>query len=136
MLVALQGTHAGISLVVGGQRIDELWNFDNARDGDSAELGVLADQLFTRGEVDAEDLVACHVAVLPLDTVADLLDGAIRGPGGTAQFHDRHAAHARNIALNQVSPQVRHDFAPSWLIFRRTRAILKLRVLVRAKGNL
>jgi len=45
---------------------------------------MLADHLLIRGEIDAEGFIARHVAVLPLDAIADLLDRAIRGAGRTA----------------------------------------------------
>src|SRR6185437_5732206 len=97
-----------LSSVVRCQGIDDLWNLDDAGDRDTAELRVLADQLFIGREINAEGLIARDIAVLPLDAIADLLDGPIGGAGGTAQLHDRHASHARDVALDQVSPQLCH----------------------------
>jgi hypothetical protein len=71
---------------------------------------VLADQVFIGGKVDAESLVTSYVAVLPLNAVANLLDGVIRGARGTAQFQDRHPTRTWDVALNQISSQARHEF--------------------------
>lgn len=53
--------------VVGGQRVYDLHYFNNPRKRDAAEFGIFADGVLTIGEIDAEDLVAGDIAVLPLD---------------------------------------------------------------------
>jgi len=80
-------------------------------------LAVLAERgdaakILAGGQIDAERLVTGHITVLPLDTLADLLEGAIRRAGRSAELHDGHTAYSGDIALDQVSPQICHEVPP------------------------
>jgi len=58
-------------LELGGRRIDYISNCRDAIGREAAEFGVLADECVIWRAIDAVDLVAGHVALNPLDLVAE-----------------------------------------------------------------
>src|SRR5579885_3232495 len=98
--------------VVGGERIDDLRYLDDPGDRNAAQLRVFADRVLARREIDAERAIGGHVAVLPLDVLAELLDRAVGGASRSAKLDDRHAPDARDHPLDQVSLEMRHALLP------------------------
>src|SRR4249920_3771427 len=59
------------------RRVDHLAHFGDLGRGKSADLGVLADDGFVLGEIDAERLVVGDIALDPLDVGAELMQDLI-----------------------------------------------------------
>src|SRR6056297_110097 len=70
---------AGNISVVRGQRIDDLRDLGDRRDRNAAEFGVFLHGILVLGQVDAERLVPCQIAVLPLNVWAECFQGLVRG---------------------------------------------------------
>jgi len=72
-------------------------------------LGVLADQVFARRPIDAENLVGRDVALDPLNVRSKLAQRAARGLGCALQFCAVEAANAGHVSLND---EFRHLTTP------------------------
>ena len=75
-------------------------------------VGKMLDDLLAIGQIYAEGLVACDIAMLPLDATAELRDRLIGSAGRTTKFDQRHSADAGDLALDQISLELTHDADP------------------------
>src|SRR6056297_475 len=69
---------------------------------------MLADRVLAVGEVDAERLVARHVAVLTLDVGSDLIQRLVRRARRAAKLGQRHLPDAGYAALDDVTLHLFH----------------------------
>lgn len=96
------------SSIVRGQRVDDLRHFGDPRKWNPAEFGMFADRGIAVSKIDAEGLVASHIAVLPLDGRADGAERLIGCPHRTAKLSDGEFADTGEVMLDHVAFQTCH----------------------------
>ena len=90
------------SLLLGGGRVDDRFDFGNSVGREAALLRVFTDQLLVRRDIDTINLVAGDVTLDPLDFRAELIQNSARFPGNSFQLGRRHLSGAGDYTFDDV----------------------------------